>query len=761
MRQQDLGMVTAYAYAVSQGYTGTEEEFAALMASYATVAEEAAESATEAAASATAAGTSETNAAASATSAAGSATSAGNSATSASGSAVQAQASATAAGQSATQAAGSATAAGQSATAAAGSATQAAASETAAGASATAAAGSATSASGSATAAAGSATDADASADRAQEILNSIPADYTELTEDVSDLKSAIGAEFDRITEGVFTPVLEVGSINLSDNTITYPDYKYRVRTAQGTAVRLHAGDVVGLSSYADARFLAFWAVNGTWTSSGWKTSDLTIAADGDYLFLLAKVTEDTSVVYTDPSQIGFTLRITDKNTTASQITTLSDDIDDINDIIITSEIIPNVLTLTGGRIYRYFDRILSGGTLTVTAMPASTRYGLQGFTDPAYTTKTFDSGWQTSVPYTSPTIDTSLYYRILIANYDYSAITDVTVGNALKVVNTYTIQDEVNALRAETHDGLARCEMYQSHTVRSIAHRGDFDTAPQCTAPAYLLAQKNGFAYAENDVNLSQDDEFVMWHDTSLSRLGDLVDINGYLMYTDGTDFYWVNSGSVYTWDGTQYVSSAVPLSSLTRCAGADYSTLTLNLAVLKRIDFGAYKGDQYKGTTILTFAEWVMLCKRLGMELYIDSKITYTEEMVSALATILRRAGMLSKATWVNINTTAVADLVRAQDNTARMCILVNPSAQLITQWTPYNTGRGFFFNGNAKVITQEEVQLGLDNGFEVEAYYVEYVGQTASTILNRIATFIGYGVTGLTLDGYRAEDTIALLS
>jgi hypothetical protein len=193
MTSKDLGLVTAYAYAVSQGYTGTEEEFAELMASYATVAEEAAESAAEAAVSATAAGASETNAASSAASANQSATSAGNSATSASGSAVQAQASATAAGQSATQAAGSATAAGNSATAAAGSATQAAASETAAGASATAAAGSATSASGSATAAAGSATEADASADRAQEILDSIPEDYSELSEDVANLSSAIG----------------------------------------------------------------------------------------------------------------------------------------------------------------------------------------------------------------------------------------------------------------------------------------------------------------------------------------------------------------------------------------------------------------------------------------------------------------------------------------------------------------------------------------------------------------------------------------
>ena len=45
VNDQDLGLVSAYAYAVEGGYTGTEEEFTELMASYATVAEEAEESA--------------------------------------------------------------------------------------------------------------------------------------------------------------------------------------------------------------------------------------------------------------------------------------------------------------------------------------------------------------------------------------------------------------------------------------------------------------------------------------------------------------------------------------------------------------------------------------------------------------------------------------------------------------------------------------------------------------------------------------------
>ena len=46
--RKNLGPVTAYKYAVQHGYTGTEQEFAALMASYATVAETATQAAKDA-----------------------------------------------------------------------------------------------------------------------------------------------------------------------------------------------------------------------------------------------------------------------------------------------------------------------------------------------------------------------------------------------------------------------------------------------------------------------------------------------------------------------------------------------------------------------------------------------------------------------------------------------------------------------------------------------------------------------------------------
>lgn len=138
-------------------------------------------------------------AAASATAAASSASAANTSKTAAQNSATAAASSATLANQKATAAGLSEAAAAQSATAASNSATAAATSETAAGNSASAAgnsasaaAGSATAAGNSATAAAGSAAVAEASAQRAEEVEESIPEDYTELSNHVNQLETEI-----------------------------------------------------------------------------------------------------------------------------------------------------------------------------------------------------------------------------------------------------------------------------------------------------------------------------------------------------------------------------------------------------------------------------------------------------------------------------------------------------------------------------------------------------------------------------------------
>ena len=140
---KDLGAVSAYAYAVEKGYTGTEAEFAELMADYAEVgqrAEDAAESALNSKTAAQTAATTATNKASEATTAAQTAT--------------------TKAGEASQSASDANTAKEEAATAKTAAET-----------------------------AQGKAEDAQAAAER---VAESIPSDYSQLSEDVSDLKEGL-----------------------------------------------------------------------------------------------------------------------------------------------------------------------------------------------------------------------------------------------------------------------------------------------------------------------------------------------------------------------------------------------------------------------------------------------------------------------------------------------------------------------------------------------------------------------------------------
>ena len=194
----NLGRVTAYADAVAAGYTGTREQFAndlANAANYAAEAGDAAETATEAA---TTASTAAETATTKAEEASADAEQAHADAQAILGAKETAVAAASTASSKAGEAANSAQQAAASETAAAGSATTASNAATSATASKNAAATSETNAANSANAAAqtltnvnqAGATQVAAIQAKGTEVLNSIPADYTELSNDVDDLKS-------------------------------------------------------------------------------------------------------------------------------------------------------------------------------------------------------------------------------------------------------------------------------------------------------------------------------------------------------------------------------------------------------------------------------------------------------------------------------------------------------------------------------------------------------------------------------------------
>ena len=224
---KDLGAVSAYAYAVEKGYTGTEAEFAELMADYAEVgqrAEDAADSALESKTAAQTAATTATNKASEATTAAQTAT---TKASEASTSASQASASATTASTKASEASQSASTASAKATEATTAATSANTAKVDAVAAKTAA-----------ETAQGKAEDAQAAAEA---VAESIPSDYSQLSEDVSDIKENLD---ELESDGVAPTSKQMLSDNYSVDSVPYHFRKTASDNADREELEIVGGSV-------------------------------------------------------------------------------------------------------------------------------------------------------------------------------------------------------------------------------------------------------------------------------------------------------------------------------------------------------------------------------------------------------------------------------------------------------------------------------------------------------------------------------------
>ena len=152
--------------------------------------------------------------------------------------------------------------------------TAAAAAQTAAETAATNASGSATAAAGSATDAAGSATAAAGSADEAEAVLNSIPEDYSTLSNDVTDLKSAVSNIYPLAFINMFVKDFESGAIAAADGstsdsttrerTIDYIPTKYKKAAVNNSTVC----DLAVFCWDANNQYVGCYNGNGTFVTN-------------------------------------------------------------------------------------------------------------------------------------------------------------------------------------------------------------------------------------------------------------------------------------------------------------------------------------------------------------------------------------------------------------------------------------------------------------------------------------------------------------
>lgn len=169
---------------------------------------------------------------------------------------------------------------------------------------------------------------------------------------------------------------------------------------------------------------------------------------------------------------------------------------------------------------------------------------------------------------------------------------------------------------------------------VKSINHRGYCKVAPENTLPAYVLSKEMGYTYVEADISFTMDGVPVLLHDARINR-------------------------TARNEDGS-HLKKRIFIKDITYEEALSY-------------DFGIWKGQEYKGTKLPTFDEFLQLCKKLRLHPYIELKENgdYTREQIVQLVDMVREKDMEKQVTWISFNDSYLS-WVRNYDSQARLGFL-----------------------------------------------------------------------------------------
>jgi glycerophosphoryl diester phosphodiesterase len=249
-----------------------------------------------------------------------------------------------------------------------------------------------------------------------------------------------------------------------------------------------------------------------------------------------------------------------------------------------------------------------------------------------------------------------------------------------------------------------------QDYFVKSINHRGYERVAPENTAPAFELSADLGFWGVENDIRFTSDGVAVLLHDESINRTG---------RNADGTE-----------------ISGTVNIDSITYDQAMTY-------------DFGIYKGAKYKGTKILSFEDFVKLCRKKSVHCYNEIKAG-TETQVKGLVNIVIRNGMKEHTTWMSFSSTFLGYVLDVIPS-ARVGLVVSEiTSETLTTLESLKTDRNKvvvnvdYRNMPNSTIIDELIALGV----ELECYTPNFTPQIIS---------LDSYVTGVTSDWCIAGDVL----
>lgn len=155
----------------------------------------------------------------------------------------------------------------------------------------------------------------------------------------------------------------------------------------------------------------------------------------------------------------------------------------------------------------------------------------------------------------------------------------------------------------------------YSNDNLTIVNHRGYQTIAPENTLPAFKLSKLRGFNYVETDIQFTSDDVPVLIHDTSIDR----------------------------TSTGTGNV-------------------VEMTYEQLSAFDFGIWKSAMFKGTKIPTLDEFLLLCRNIGLNPFIEIKTKLTTSQAQTLINTAKRYNYIDKIIWIAFDETNLATIKTA---------------------------------------------------------------------------------------------------
>ena len=145
---------------------------------------------------------------------------------------------------------------------------------------------------------------------------------------------------------------------------------------------------------------------------------------------------------------------------------------------------------------------------------------------------------------------------------------------------------------------------------VYSTNHRG-WHQCPENTLAAYRQSAAHGFPQVETDIRFTSDNVPVLLHDATINRTA---------RNPDGTS-----------------ISGDVAISSITYAQALEY-------------DFGIYKGSAYAGEKIPSLADFLKLCRDLGLIPYLEIEGTLSAEKTGIIAQVVEASGIRNDVVFIS---------------------------------------------------------------------------------------------------------------